>query len=171
MQQRAVAVLDWLLEENGERGTGRTLAIAVALVRKALRNPSVWVAYFDHFPQALRGQRGIVARAVHHLVRSDQRLAIAWFEFRDDSFRVRGPATLPDWETWLPAESVLEATLPNLRSSHQTMRDLAFGRELDDLFSVATGDRPFVQTAAGTGELAPPPKQPRSRYERMLEDD
>lgn len=175
MQQQAVAVLDWLLEDDDGRQTGRTMAIAVALIRKAMRYPGTTVHFFDHHrmtERLSRLSRVVVGPMIQYLIVNDPSLRQSWFELREGSLRLRDVIGYvpPDWVSWLPAESVLESTRSDLQP--RPMGEiLAFERELDDLVSVATGDRPFVQTAAGTGNLGPPPKQPRSRYERMLDED
>ena len=47
-QIEALPVLEWLLGNN--RRSGRTLALAVATIRTACRNPGLPVYFIDHFP-------------------------------------------------------------------------------------------------------------------------
>ncbi len=48
-QVEAILALDWLLDASKDtRNTGRTVAVAIALLRKALRHPGQRVYLFDH---------------------------------------------------------------------------------------------------------------------------
>jgi hypothetical protein len=118
-----VRALDWLLDPEGQRRTGRTFALAIALIRQALRYPGRDIYYMDHVG-------GLAQRDMMHLCRNtieafthrDPFLRHVGWTFRQRAFRATLPtetlvtsATIPmPPEGWWPDERAMEPTLANL---------------------------------------------------------
>lgn len=96
-QREAVRALDWLLDQSmGSRRSGRTLTMAVALVRQAARNPGTRVRWIDHYSDTNPRQQGHVIRPhVESLIASDPRIS-PHVTYWPDGFRLDGPA-IDDW--------------------------------------------------------------------------
>jgi len=103
-QAEAVQVLDWLLDEQGERRSGRSTAMAVALVRQALRYPGQPVYYLDHtsaYPP-LRERAQLMRRLVEGLVRDDPAVMRLPWRFEPTRFTLLAdvPELIP--HDWMP---------------------------------------------------------------------
>jgi hypothetical protein len=146
-QREALGVLDWLLDQDGQRQTGRTFVLAVSLIRQAIRRSPQPIYLIDHnAPQSRMGLR-VIRDMVLHLTESDPHLmGRAHIDVRDDRFSIQPLSEsrhLPDGPSWLPPESVLEVMAGNIRSR---------GSE----WSTAVGLEPLVK---------------RTRWERLLADE
>jgi len=137
-----VRALDWLLDPEGSRRTGRTFAMAIALIRQALQHPGHDIYYMDHvggLPQ--RDMMHLCRNTIERWTHQDPFLRHLSWTFRQRSFRVT-PTTIPlPPEGWWPDESVLEPTLENLLQAQEAderrrdtplARALAQERELDE---------------------------------------
>jgi len=154
-QANAVKVLDWLLEQEVERQTGRTFVIAVSLIRQALRYPSRVIFLIDHPAARAVGNR-IVRDMVLHLTESDPHLmGSAHINVREDRFSIQpleGSRPLPEWQGWIPTETVLGPMRANFRS--ELAESLSQESHLDLLIAQTDGD-----------------PEPPTRYERLSGDD
>lgn len=98
-QQEAVRALDWLLSTD-QRRTGRSLTIAVALVRQATQNPNQEVHFGDlPFEINNRNGRGMTRRVVEALIASEHTLS-PHVIYHQESFRLNISVGLQDW--WPP---------------------------------------------------------------------
>ena len=118
-QQRAVEVLDWLLDPGDDsRRSGRTFVMAVAFIRVALQNPGTPVAVRDHHPT--RDADRFLIHAIETLIHNDP-LAHEFVVFRHDQTLVHtGQRAFPEW---LPADlpdAVQVQTYPRHRIRSQT---------------------------------------------------
>jgi len=144
-QVRAVRVLDWLLDSQRNRQTGRSYAIAVALIRQALRYPEQWIHYIDHVPSLPRRERDRVCRSlVDYIINEDPFLRFLTFRVEQKRFRlVEVPtetivtsATVP-WplHAWLPDERLMAETAERVLTveNDSLRRVLAQEESLDEL--------------------------------------
>lgn len=160
-QVAAVTILSWLLDQGDPpRQTGRTMVFAVVLIRQALQHPGRVIFFRDHYaPRA--ADLMVIRSMVLHLMGSDPSLmGSAHIDVREDRFSIqlldeRRP--LPNWREWVPPESLLEPSRVNLRSG--LMESLVWEQRLDDLL------RQVEYAERGDSVL------PRTRYERLLDDD
>jgi hypothetical protein len=100
-QLDALSALEWLLDPDNRR-SGRTLAIAVALVRVAGRHPGQWIEVVDHHGR--RESRDYLLRTIDLLLRN----ALG----QDYRLRASGsdPAIMANRfipSDWVPSEEVL----------------------------------------------------------------
>lgn len=96
-QQQAVHVLDWLLDPE-ERRTGRSFALAVALIRCALRYPGQEVHYGDlPFDVPRSSWRQTVIGYIQRLVASDPAIS-PHVTYSTAGFRFSLPAPITDWQ-------------------------------------------------------------------------
>lgn len=157
-QREALGVLDWLLDQDGQRQTGRTFVIAVSLIRQAIRRSPQHVYLIDHYAQSPRMNHRVIRDMVLHLTESDPDLmGRAHIDVQDDRFSIQPLAEsrpLPDGPSWLPPESVLGVMAGNLRSD--VAEALTQEQRIDALLNQARG--------AGQAE-------PLTRYDRMLNGD
>lgn len=103
-QAEAVKVLDWLLDENGSRMTGRSTVMAIALIRQALRYPGRYVIYLDHtsgYPP-VRERTSLIRGKVEGLINHDPVLSRQPWNFRDTQFSLRADNTDALPHNWLP---------------------------------------------------------------------
>lgn len=103
IQLQAVPVLDWLFDQQGHRREGRSLVIAVGLIRQALRYPGSNIRYVDHYPE--RNQSDVIRNYITELI--DVPALARWdWSFQRDSFRLIAPeitdAIPHDWLPTLP---------------------------------------------------------------------
>lgn len=97
-QIRAVASLEWLLDADMEaRRSGRTTALAIAIIRTACNNPGTAVGIWDHHDTTQRA-RELMYRAVRDLLADDPRIA---YELNIRSLTVtNGRAGSPTLDWW-----------------------------------------------------------------------
>jgi len=144
-QVRAIRVLDWLLDPEGNRQTGRSYAIAVALIRQALRYPERWIYYIDHVTEIPRRDQYRICRSlVDYIVTEDPFLRLLTFRTAEKRFRlVEVPtetlvtsAQIP-WpiHVWLPDEQLMAETAERvLTVENCSLREaLAQEETLDEL--------------------------------------
>lgn len=70
-QSKAVPVLEWLL--SGGRATGRSHALAVCLIRRAIRSPGTRVFLFDHFGGSL--DRHLMLKNIREIVSANSEIS------------------------------------------------------------------------------------------------
>jgi hypothetical protein len=143
-QQHAVEVLDWLLSEDDvNRRTGRTVAMAVALIRQAVRHPGRFIRYMDHVPGLpIARQTDIVRNIVQRIIHHDRTVSRLAWTYRDRDFRME--ADRPALPNWWPDQGALPEGPPPLGIPREVPRP---------------------------GELpAAPPPQARTAWERLRED-
>ena len=161
-QATAVEILDWLLDQDESRQTGRTFVFAVSLIRQALRAQGQTVFLIDHWARDIRQGRRVLRDMILHLTESDPRLmGSAHIDVREDRLSIQPLSErtpLPSWRSWVPPESALEVMRVNLRS--EMAEALSQERRLDELMARVKGAEP------GTlGDNIPTP----TRYEQMLD--
>ncbi len=101
-QLAAIETLEWLLDEQSPRRSGRSVAIAVATIRVASRNPGNWVRIADHAQtrEASNYLTGVVHRML--IVDFDQN------DFRIEPTRPALQFLRPVEATnWVPSERAL----------------------------------------------------------------
>ena len=132
-QVEAVTALDWLLNDDDNRRQGRTTALAVALIRQALRHPNQRIVFLDHIhAMPYMRERGeyIIRQYVEHFIRTDPRLQTFGWNVRPHDFGAAVPAPVYDW--W-PDDSVFgpppEPAL-NPQEPAQNPQDTAWDRLL-----------------------------------------
>lgn len=126
-QAEAVKVLDWLLDENEGRRTGRSTVMAIALIRQALRYPGRHVFYLDHtsgYPP-VRERALLVKGLVEGLVQRDPVLHGLPWAFRNTHFSLMadGIDALP--HNWLPSLAPAPGSLRKLLQFNQQVSDEA----------------------------------------------
>lgn len=85
-QEEIARVLDWLCSPE-ERGTGRSFAISIALIRNAWSYPGQVLSLFDH-----AGGRDInVRETIAHIIHNEPDLARALWSIRTDSICLKSP--------------------------------------------------------------------------------
>lgn len=94
-QQAALPYLDKLFDPMGNRQTGRTYLLAVALIRAACRNPTIEVPFIDHHDNDRRSL-GIVKRYVQILVKYSPELK-PYYKSSGHHFRLNLPEPIMDW--------------------------------------------------------------------------
>jgi hypothetical protein len=94
-QEEALPYLDKLLDPRGNRQTGRTYLLAVALIRAGCRNPGVRIPFIDHHDNTQEA-RHIVHRYVGILAWNDAALRDA-YQATDRCFVMNLPAPVEDW--------------------------------------------------------------------------
>lgn len=159
-----MTVLDWLFDDDvSSRRTGRSTAVAVALIRKALREPGHTVPYTDHVPGLAQRQVLSISRdTIEGLVQRDPMLSThRQWDFQQRGFRVRPPA---DPMIWMPGAVLFEPpTLANrlreadeVRGRSRVAEALAQETHLDELLTqVRESEEPLPR---------------RSVWERLQED-
>lgn len=70
-QQEALGALEWLV--SPQRRSGKTIALAVAIVRAACKNPGQWVSIIDHEPGNRMCEH--ITGHIRAILESDARLA------------------------------------------------------------------------------------------------
>lgn len=109
-QVEAVVALDWLLDP-GNRREGRSLAMAVALIRRALANPNVPIAYLDHFGAASETQsnrlRQLCRDYVSNLIRNDPTLLRHGWRILEREFTFVGLPLQQPIHGWWPSDDAL----------------------------------------------------------------
>lgn len=84
-QYDAVQVLNWLLDDSDEsRQTGRTIALAVAYITKAWKNPGKKVYFRDHVEYIQCDAR--LGRTIEEIIINDKKLAKLNWRFCRDHF-------------------------------------------------------------------------------------
>jgi len=94
-QQEALPYLDKLFDPRGNRQTGRTYLIALALIRAACRNPGVRIPFIDHHDNNNNARR-IVRRYVEIMVGTDSALR-EHYSANDLSFVLKLREPIEDW--------------------------------------------------------------------------
>lgn len=114
-QVDAVVALDWLLDNgDGSRRQGRTTALAVALIRQALRRPGQRIGYMDHLhampSESMHGRGELIMRQiVGGLVHADPVLRTYGWDLAQHSFKA---VLVNPVFTWWPDPSLFEGDLP-----------------------------------------------------------
>jgi hypothetical protein len=129
-QAEAIRVLDWLLDENEGRRTGRSTVMAVALIRQALRYPGRQIFYLDHtsgYPP-VRERALLVRGLVEGLVNQDPALHRLPWAFLNTHFSLTADsygeiAALP--HNWLPDLAPAPGSLRELLEFNQQVGDEA----------------------------------------------
>jgi len=149
-QLQAVGILDWLLDQEGHRRTGRSLTYAVALIRQALRYPGRNIYYMDHIGHiSLRDMRHLSRSLIDYLTVEDPFLRLLTWRCQQQHFQL---VTIPEetivtraaipWpmHNWLPADSLLAETEERvLRPETSPIRSaLLHEQQLDDLLRDTT---------------------------------
>jgi hypothetical protein len=101
-QQAALPALDWLI--GGERRTGRSLVMAVAIIRAACRNPEVPFYLVDHF-NSTRDSRNYVGTCIDRLLHHSPLPEYARFSLNRERLVVYTPQSFewePNLEDWGP---------------------------------------------------------------------
>ena len=93
-QTAALPVLDWLI--GGERRTGRSLVIAVAIIRAACRNPGVSFYLVDHF-NSTQQTRCFTRNCINSLLHHSPLPEYARFSLNQERLIVHTPRSF-EWE-------------------------------------------------------------------------
>lgn len=125
-QLRAILALDWLMDpSDNHRRSGRSLAVAIVLIRHALHYPELDIHYMDHVPgMPHRQQVDIMQHIVGAFLDGDAFLRrLEWRRmsrfFRlvsipDQTMHIVGASIpFPIW-AWLPTNEILGDTEANL---------------------------------------------------------
>lgn len=188
-QLRVLQALDWLFDQDIHRAEGRTLTLAVALIRQALRYPGRNVLYVDHHLGGAYSDFGrLVGSQVRSLIEEDPQLSRYEWACQRDRFRVIAPDitdALP--LNWVPHRHMTpEEAQTHLegfeRSTRRRQADQArfFGRSSpgEDAVSAvlaaqiaqAENERIFEELVALDVEPRAEEPEPRSAWERLIED-
>jgi hypothetical protein len=213
IQLDALPILEWLLDPT-VRANGRSVAIAVATIRVACRNPGTRVLILDHAP-GLGALQNMIA-LIRGMVRADPRLARYVTFPTTTSLTVDLTVPIRDWlptEGWLghePSPSLEERA--RQRQMEMMVREDLGDEELtlaversqlgmsENYFEaglqaarrlIQTGPvpqpgihepgillseleaphRPHLKSKKGTSKPKVEPPQPRSSWDRILDDE
>ena len=169
-QIEAIRTLDWLLDETEvHRREGRSVAIAVALIRQALRYPHRSIAYLDHIATIpRRRQANLMEDLVRGIIARDPRLQNLSWEFHPMTFSVR----LAEPFDWWPPEGmfnglhVREVNRRPLPPSAYTSPERERIRAAEDAQIFEALDK-----IANEGFDPQAPTQRLSAWERLLQED
>lgn len=177
-QLAAIQALEWVLDNNLHRRSGRSVAMAVAFVRIAGRNPGTWVQVIDHHPGRAASD-SLFGTVVQLLMDFDSAQESWSVDSPQRAIRFQRNVLPPDWT---PSEAGLglraARRAPRPEEAMQRMRRAP--PQLDPFVEINLRRPPAVsppdaideEIAKMFGEPdAPKPKEPPSRWERLLDDE
>lgn len=88
LQKTRLSVLEWLIDEPGSKGTGRTHLLALAFIKIALIYPNNKIYVWDH--HNFNADKKRVVRLIHHILEKDYNRLIKKFNFGSDFIIFKG---------------------------------------------------------------------------------
>lgn len=85
-QSKYLEAVDWLLDNNANRASGRSYLMAVVFIGCALRHPNTEIIVFDHWPFEIAHRQ--MLRLIKNLLSQDEEL-LKRTEFKQKSFRIK----------------------------------------------------------------------------------